>query len=54
MGQMNRVVDQQKLEGSSLDKKIIPLTCVPQISMVRKSHGWEKQQYTSHHWLYDL
>jgi hypothetical protein len=28
-GQMNKVVDQQKSEGSSLDKKMIPLTCPP-------------------------
>jgi len=41
MGQMNRV-DQQKLEGSHLDEKVIPLTCVPQISMVWKSNGWDK------------
>jgi len=29
MGLTNRAVDQKKLEGSSLDKKMIPLTRVP-------------------------
>jgi len=54
MDHMNRVVDQQKSARSSLDDKMIPLTCESQISVAWKSHGWDKQQYTSDHWLYDL
>jgi hypothetical protein len=54
MGQTDRVVDQHKLEGSFNDKKMIPLKCVPQISMAWKSHGLDKQQYPSDHWLCDL
>jgi hypothetical protein len=37
MGQMNRVVDQQKFEGSSLDEKIIPLTCTSDFNGVEES-----------------
>jgi len=35
MGQMNRVVDQQKLKGSSLDEKMIPPTCTSGLERYR-------------------
>jgi len=54
MGQMNRVVDQQKLEESSLDKKMIPLTLYLWFRKVWISQGLDKQQYASHRWLYNL